>query len=74
MVHTVIITLAEGADAKELADAKKQILAQGGKITHEYTLIKGFAAELPDSLLTTLVSNTSINVEEDQVVTTQVRP
>ncbi|KAF9638464.1 putative peptidase inhibitor i9 protein [Lasiodiplodia theobromae] len=36
------VTLKEGASAEELDNAKKSVQDQGGKVTHEFKLIKGF--------------------------------
>ncbi|QUC16216.1 uncharacterized protein UV8b_00457 [Ustilaginoidea virens] len=37
-----------------LAEAKSSIVAAGGKITHHYTLIKGFAVIAPEKALETV--------------------
>lgn len=43
-----------------------------GKVTHEYTLFKGFAAYLPQGHLTTLSTHPAVDeVENDQQVHTQ---
>lgn len=36
------ITLAKDANKEDLEKAKQQVKDQGGKIVHEFTLIKGF--------------------------------
>ncbi|KXL42412.1 MAG: hypothetical protein FE78DRAFT_191752, partial [Acidomyces sp. 'richmondensis'] len=51
--------------------AKKQVIDQGGKIVHEFKLVKGFTSEFPEDKLHTLQSNEHLNVEEDKQVTTQ---
>ncbi|THY35621.1 hypothetical protein D6D01_01178 [Aureobasidium pullulans] len=51
--------------------AKKQVTEQGGKITTEFKLIKGFTAEFPEDKVHTLSSNDHINVENDGEVRTQ---
>ncbi|KAI5211620.1 hypothetical protein E4T42_08156 [Aureobasidium subglaciale] len=51
--------------------AKKQVTEQGGKITTEFKLIKGFTAEFPEDKVHTLSSNEHINVENDGEVRTQ---
>lgn len=46
---------------------------QGGIITHEYNLIKGFAAQVPDKILGTIQAwgaEYNALIEEDQVVYT----
>lgn len=37
------VTCKDNASAEEVAAAKQHAKDQGGKITHEYNLIKGFA-------------------------------
>ncbi|EME47802.1 hypothetical protein DOTSEDRAFT_60196 [Dothistroma septosporum NZE10] len=61
----------KNGDASKLEEAKKQVTEQGGKITNEFTLIKGFTAEFPADKVHTLSSNEHINVENDGKVTTQ---
>ncbi|KAF7428137.1 hypothetical protein PC9H_007356 [Pleurotus ostreatus] len=59
----------------EVKEYAKQILHQGGEITHEFDFIKGFAAALTDQSLQTLQSlrdNDIVDsIEPDQRVTTQ---
>ncbi|KAI1297985.1 hypothetical protein F5Y03DRAFT_368897 [Xylaria venustula] len=72
MPSTYIVTLKDDASADDVAAAKKHAQDQGGKITHEYNLIKGFAVEIPDDAVTTLDSHPSVKgVEKDQEVRTQ---
>ncbi|KAL6708033.1 hypothetical protein ACN47E_003467 [Coniothyrium glycines] len=59
------ITLNKDADKSELEAAKKHVTDQGGKIVNEFTLIKGFTAEIPDDAVSTLESNDKITVEKD---------
>ncbi|RMY62144.1 hypothetical protein D0863_11056 [Hortaea werneckii] len=65
------VSLKEGASADQLDAAKKQCSDQGGKIVHEFKLVKGFTAEFPADKVHTLSSNEHINVEDDKQVTTQ---
>ncbi|KAF2473015.1 uncharacterized protein BDR25DRAFT_258602, partial [Lindgomyces ingoldianus] len=65
------VTLKSGASASELEKAKKQVTDQGGKITNEFTLIKGFTAEFPADRLHTLETNDHLTVEPDSEVNTQ---
>lgn len=46
-----ILTFAEGTAAETMAQVKTEVREAGGEITHEYTIIPGFAAKIPDSLL-----------------------
>ncbi|KAI0469452.1 hypothetical protein F4859DRAFT_132091 [Xylaria cf. heliscus] len=77
---TYIVTCKDGASADEVAAAKQHAKDQGGKITHEYNLIKGFAltwvsldsVEFPEDRITTLESHEHVKgVERDQEVRTQ---
>ncbi|KAI1169851.1 hypothetical protein F4777DRAFT_162077 [Nemania sp. FL0916] len=69
---TYIVTCKDGASADEVAAAKKHAQDQGGKITHEYNLIKGFAVEYPQDKVNTLSSHEHVKaVELDQEVKTQ---
>lgn len=65
------VSLKDGASSDQLETAKKQVTDQGGKIVHEFKLVKGFTAEFPADKLHTLQSNEHLNVEEDKQVTTQ---
>ncbi|KAI4723102.1 hypothetical protein E4T48_00791 [Aureobasidium sp. EXF-10727] len=68
---SINVSLKDGADASQLDAAKKQVTDQGGKITTEFKLIKGFTAEFPQDTAHTLSSNDHINVENDGEVRTQ---
>ncbi|KFH44324.1 hypothetical protein ACRE_048800 [Hapsidospora chrysogenum ATCC 11550] len=51
--------------------AKDDIIAKGGKITHVYSIIKGFAVEAPDEALQTVQAwgtEHSMRIEEDKVM------
>ncbi|KAK5998208.1 hypothetical protein PT974_00580 [Cladobotryum mycophilum] len=68
-----IVTLKDSATDEQVAAAKKQATDQGGSITHEYTLIKGFAVEYPEGTVTTLEEIEHVEaVEADQTVTTNI--
>ncbi|GAP93253.1 putative peptidase inhibitor I9 [Rosellinia necatrix] len=67
-----IITCKPSASAEEVAATKQHAKDQGGKITHEYNIIKGFAVEFPADNINTLESHEHVErVELDQPVTTQ---
>ncbi|GAB7354628.1 hypothetical protein MBLNU459_g5064t1 [Dothideomycetes sp. NU459] len=68
---SINVSLKDGASASELENAKKQVTDQGGKITTEFKLIKGFTAEFPADKVHTLESNEHLNVENDGQVKTQ---
>ncbi|KAH8820509.1 hypothetical protein F5884DRAFT_764314 [Xylogone sp. PMI_703] len=68
---SVIITFPDDTPTDVINKAKDTIVQQGGKITHEYNLFKGFAAETPENALNTvqtLDSKYNPTIEEDQVV------
>ncbi|PSN71288.1 hypothetical protein BS50DRAFT_570681 [Corynespora cassiicola Philippines] len=67
----VNVTLKSGASPDELEAAKKKVTDQGGKITNEFTLIKGFTAEFPPDKVSALETNEHITVEADSEVKTQ---
>ncbi|KAI0532603.1 hypothetical protein GGR58DRAFT_489564 [Xylaria digitata] len=69
---TYIITCKSDATPEQVAAAKQHAKDQGGKITHEYNIIKGFAVEFPADKITTLESHEHVQgVELDQEVRTQ---
>ncbi|KAF1952342.1 hypothetical protein CC80DRAFT_552474 [Byssothecium circinans] len=65
------VTLNSGASKDELEKAKSQVQEQGGKITHEFTLISGFTAEFPEDKVHSLATNDHITVEADGEMRTQ---
>ncbi|KAG5986417.1 hypothetical protein E4U54_005443, partial [Claviceps lovelessii] len=65
------VTLKDDATEDQIKAAKESAIKQGGKITQEYTLIKGFAVELKDDTITTLEANENVKaVEKDGKVST----
>ncbi|KAK3899463.1 hypothetical protein C8A05DRAFT_36924 [Staphylotrichum tortipilum] len=67
-----IVTCKDTASDAEVEAAKQHARDQGGKIGHEYTLIKGFQVTFPDDAITTLESHEHVQaVELDGEVTTQ---
>ncbi|KAK3943564.1 hypothetical protein QBC46DRAFT_351441 [Diplogelasinospora grovesii] len=68
---SVIITYPPETPDSVLAQAKKAIEDGGGMVTHEYQLIKGFAAKVGEKVLDTVAAwgkEYNCLVEEDQVV------
>lgn len=52
--------------------AKQHAIDQGGKIEHEYNIIKGFSVSFPEGTVTTLDSHEAVKlVEADGIATTQ---
>uniref|UniRef100_A0A060TDJ9 ARAD1D48334p n=1 Tax=Blastobotrys adeninivorans TaxID=409370 RepID=A0A060TDJ9_BLAAD len=67
-----IVRFKASATDDEYKKTIEGIKAAGGKVTHEYTLFKGFAAYLPQGHLTTLSTHPAVDeVENDQQVHTQ---
>ncbi|RGP76792.1 peptidase inhibitor i9 [Fusarium longipes] len=67
-----IVTCKEDATDEQVQSAKQHATDQGGKITHEYSLIKGFAVEFPNDSVQTLESHEHIQaVEHDGEMRTQ---
>ncbi|KAF9250457.1 uncharacterized protein N7518_005599 [Penicillium psychrosexuale] len=72
MPSSYIITCKPDATDDEVKAVKEHAKEQGGKIGHEYSLIKGFAVSFPDGTVHSLDSNPHVeNVEADQEVKTQ---
>ncbi|ODQ59970.1 hypothetical protein WICANDRAFT_62546 [Wickerhamomyces anomalus NRRL Y-366-8] len=64
-----IVTLKENASAAKFKEGLSKL---GGEITHEYTLIKGFAVKLPGFHADSLKKHDEVaTVEEDKEVKTQ---
>ncbi|KAI8628254.1 peptidase inhibitor I9 [Xylariaceae sp. FL1651] len=69
---TYIVTCSKDATPEQVELAKKHAQDQGGKITHDYKLIKGFAVEFPADSISTLESYEHVQaVELDQEMRTQ---
>ncbi|KAJ9295359.1 hypothetical protein DTO271G3_6182 [Paecilomyces variotii] len=66
-----IVTYPKDTPESVLTTAKNAITEAGGLITHEYHLIKGFAAKASASAIENLSTFSSIyspSIEEDQIV------
>ncbi|OAQ71211.1 peptidase inhibitor i9 domain-containing protein [Pochonia chlamydosporia 170] len=59
-----IVTCKDDASDDQIKAAKQHAIDQGGKITHEYTLIKGFAVSFDKDVMTTLESNEHVKAVE----------
>ncbi|OAA39858.1 Proteinase inhibitor, propeptide [Beauveria brongniartii RCEF 3172] len=69
---TYIVTLKDDASPEQVKEAKAKCVEQGGKIIHEYDIIKGFSVSYPEDAITTLESNPYVKaVEPDGVATIQ---
>ncbi|KAH0612839.1 uncharacterized protein H6S33_009219 [Morchella sextelata] len=68
-----IVTFKPDTTDSEIKKAKDDIIAKGGSIEHEYTLIRGFSAKIPDGPSIKALENSPHveNMELDQEVTTQ---
>ncbi|KAJ5319392.1 hypothetical protein MYU51_017489 [Penicillium brevicompactum] len=70
-LKSVVVTFPKGTPDSVITQAKHSLVASGGVITHEYSLINGFAAEAPDSALHTLSTQDTKyqpEIEEDKIV------
>lgn len=67
-----IITLKESATSADVSSLKQKVTEAGGKITNEFSLIKGFSAKLPEAHSKLLEGHEHVNsIEEDKEVHTQ---
>ncbi|OAL74037.1 hypothetical protein A7D00_2066 [Trichophyton violaceum] len=74
-MKSVIVSFGNEAPDSVVQKAKEAILAAGGKITHEYSLIKGFSGEMPESVMDQVKAMDArypATIEEDQVVSVNV--
>ncbi|KAL8664903.1 MAG: hypothetical protein Q9168_007809 [Polycauliona sp. 1 TL-2023] len=70
----VMVTYPNDTPPSVIEQAKSAVLATGGKITEEYTLIKSFAATISADVVDTLNALSSSHkpvVEDDQTITTK---
>ncbi|KAK2732620.1 hypothetical protein FQN57_002597 [Myotisia sp. PD_48] len=70
-MKSVIVSFPNGTPDSVVQKAKDEIRNNGGKVTVEYTLIPGFAADAPEELLNrvkTLDSSHPATVEDDTIV------
>ncbi|KAK4040471.1 hypothetical protein C8A01DRAFT_46190 [Parachaetomium inaequale] len=68
---SVLITYPPETPDSVVSQAKKAVVDAGGVITHEYTLIKGFAAKVGEKVLGSVSAwgkEYQVLVEEDQEV------
>ncbi|KAI2263690.1 hypothetical protein LOZ10_003004 [Ophidiomyces ophidiicola] len=71
-LKSVIISYPENTPNSVIDMAKKAIRDAGGKITHEYSLIRGFAAMAPQVALDSVKAFETpypATIENDQIVT-----
>ncbi|KAK3944853.1 putative peptidase [Diplogelasinospora grovesii] len=67
-----IVTCKDDATPEQVLAAKKHATDQGGKIGHEYTLIKGFSVTFPDDAVQTMEQHEHVKaVEADGEIKTQ---
>ncbi|PSK57925.1 hypothetical protein C1H76_1498 [Elsinoe australis] len=70
-MRSVLISYPKETDDSIVEQAKKDIEDAGGKITHTYTIFKGFAAQAPAQVLEVSVAANGAEIEDDQTFTTQ---
>ncbi|KAH7327899.1 hypothetical protein B0I35DRAFT_472669 [Stachybotrys elegans] len=64
---TYIVTCKDEASDDDVKACKQHVRELGGKIEHEYNLIKGFSVAFPDGTVTTLETHPHVKaVEEDK--------
>ncbi|ROT38708.1 protease propeptide/inhibitor [Sodiomyces alkalinus F11] len=69
MPNTYIVTCKKDATPEQVQAAKQHAIDQGGKIGHEYSLIKGFSVTFDSDSIRTLEEHEHIDaVEADQEV------
>ncbi|TVY20439.1 Uncharacterized protein LARI1_G001012 [Lachnellula arida] len=71
-LKSVIVTYPDATPNDIIDSAMSAIKSAGGVVTHEYKLIKGFAAKAPAKVLEsfmTLANDYPAVIEEDQMVT-----
>ncbi|KAL2753663.1 hypothetical protein ACRALDRAFT_2044019 [Sodiomyces alcalophilus JCM 7366] len=70
MKNVIVWAQDESITDSMLDKAKNAIIEAGGKVTHVYTLIRGFDAVAPVKALEAVQAfDAGIKIEEDQVVT-----
>ncbi|PNS13892.1 hypothetical protein CAC42_1383 [Sphaceloma murrayae] len=70
-MKSVMISYPKDTADSVIEQAKKDIENAGGKITHVYTIFKGFAAQAPAQVLEVNIASNGATIEEDQTYTTQ---
>ncbi|KAK4121728.1 protease propeptide/inhibitor [Parathielavia appendiculata] len=67
-----IVTCKKDATPEQVEAAKQHARDQGGKIGHEYSLIKGFQVTFDEGTVSTMENHEHVEaVEQDQEVRTQ---
>lgn len=69
---TYIITLKDAITAQQTVNVQEEIANYGGKVVDNFTIIKGFSAELPESVAQTLENHDLVaSIEKDLEVKIQ---
>ena len=69
MTESYIVSFKEDTQQSVVDKLIKDIESAGGKITHRYTIIRGFAGQIPPKMLDILRAHEKIaSIEADQVV------
>ncbi|KAK1831794.1 hypothetical protein QBC39DRAFT_371471 [Podospora conica] len=67
-----IVTCKEDASDEQIKQAKEDAVKQGGKIGHEYSLIKGFQVTFPEDHVSTFAKHEHVKeIEKDGEVRIQ---
>ncbi|KAH8160620.1 hypothetical protein CIB48_g7622 [Xylaria polymorpha] len=68
---SIIMSFPQGTPDDVVNRAKEEVRKAGGTITHEYKLLKGFAAKAPQKIIESVTAWSSeyhAVIEEDQIV------
>ncbi|KIL59126.1 hypothetical protein M378DRAFT_169783 [Amanita muscaria Koide BX008] len=67
-----MVVFKDSATKDQIEEYVNNVHANGGKVTHRYDIINGFAAHLPDNFMSNLQGDDLIeSIEPDGIVTTQ---
>ncbi|KAE8145578.1 hypothetical protein BDV25DRAFT_164362 [Aspergillus avenaceus] len=72
--NPIVVTYPKDTPSSVLEDAKNSVINAGGRITHEYQLIKGFSADAPESAVQQISAQSaqySPTIEKDMSVSIQ---
>ncbi|KAK1145473.1 hypothetical protein N8T08_004348 [Aspergillus melleus] len=74
LAKSIVVTFPKDTPDSVVKDARQAIIDAHGEITHDYQLIKGFAATAPDEAIQQLSTKSSEyhpTIEDDTIVSTQ---
>ncbi|RAL10760.1 uncharacterized protein BO97DRAFT_406754 [Aspergillus homomorphus CBS 101889] len=74
LANSILVTFPAGTPDSVLKQAKDCVLDAGGRITHEFTLIRGFSADAPEAAIQQISTQSAAynpHIEQDQIVSIQ---